>query len=244
MIYNKKISMVFPCRNEEKAIKNVFKRIPGVVDEVIIVDNLSSDKTVETAKKLGAKVLIEERHDDGIGYGYALARGIKNATGDIVVCMDCDGSYPPEKIRDAVAFLLKNQLDFVSCNRLPFKNKKDMSAIRMFGVWVLNIFVNALYGYPIKDSLSGMWVFKRRSVKNLSLFEGGWNLSLEIKLNAIEQKDINFNEFQIPYKDRQFDQSKQNIFKTGLVHLLFLFKRKLSRYYALSSVSRVSLFEL
>lgn len=244
MIYNKKVSLIFPCRNEAKAITSVFKRIPDIVDEVIIVDNLSTDNTAKTAIKLGAKVLSEDRHDSGIGYGFALARGIKNATGDIVVCMDCDGSYPPEKIGEVIKILLKNRIDFISCNRLPFKNKQDMSAIRMFGVWVLNIVVNFLYGYPIKDSLSGMWVFKKRSIKNLAVFEGGWNMSLEIKLNAIEQKDIVFNEYQIRYKDRQFDQSKQNIFKTGFKHLFFLFKRKISGIHNFTLGARVSLLEL
>lgn len=244
MIYNKKVSLIFPSRNEAKAITGVFKRIPKIIDEVIIVDNLSTDNTAKTAIKLGAKVLTEERHEGGIGYGFALARGIKNASGDIIVCMDCDGSYPPEKIGEVINSLIKSRIDFISCNRLPFKNKQDMSAVRMFGVWVLNIVINFLYGYPIKDSLSGMWVFKKRAIKNLALFEGGWNMSLEIKLNAIEQKDIVFCEYQIPYKDRQFDQSKQNIFKTGFMHLIFLLKRKVSRIYNFALGARVSLLEL
>ncbi len=230
MINGHKISLILPCRNEENAIKKVLLNVPKEIDEVIVVDNVSTDNTAKVAKRLKAKVLSEHRTDRGIGYGYALATGINAAQGDIIVTMDGDGSYPVSEIIKAIKFLKRNKYDFISCNRQHLLNRKKMSSIRMFGVSVLNLGVSLLYGFPIKDSLTGMWVFKKEVVPQLNLFEGGWDFSLEIKLSAITNKKIMFGEYHITYKDRELDESKQIIYKTGLQHLFFLFKWKARQF--------------
>jgi glycosyltransferase involved in cell wall biosynthesis len=230
MYKGQKLTLIFPCRNEAEGIQKLISSVPKEVDEIIVVDNCSTDKTVARARKAGAKVFIEERTDNGIGYGFALTTGINKATGDIVICMDADGSYPIHKILDAVKFQQKNKVDFVSCNRLPILNVKEMAVIRRLGVWILNTTVRLLYGYPIQDSLTGMWVFNRKAIQNFQLFEGGWNLSLEIKLHAIHDKNTSFTEFHIPYRDRIFDQSKQNLFETGFTHFVYLLTKRVELY--------------
>lgn len=226
MYKKSKISLIFPCRDEAEAIKKTLLRVPDIVDEVIVVDNLSSDNTVDIAQLLGAKVLTEPRIKNGIGYGYALATGIRNSSGDFIVCMDGDGSYPVEKISSIIDYINRNKVDFVSCNRLPVLNPKKMSWIRMLGVRILNITIYLLYGYPIKDSLTGMWVFNKKILPYMNLYEGDWNFSLEIKLSAIHNKYIQFSEYHVPYQDRVFNQSKQSIFKTGLRHLGYLISKR------------------
>lgn len=228
MIGNKLVSLVLPCRNEANALVQLLNRVPKFIDEIIVVDNLSKDETILIAKKFKTLVFEEKRHKNGIGYGYALSTGIKHAKGDFIVCMDGDSSYPVEKISEIINYSQNIKIDFISCNRLPVKDSKKMSKVREFGVNILNIFVRMLYRYPIKDSLSGMWVFKKEVIEYLNLKEGGWNFSLEIKINAISFGQINFAEYNIPYQDRVFDQSKQNLLKTGFNHLFYLFKRKFS----------------
>lgn len=238
------ISLVLPCRNEEKALRQLLSSIlKSTIFEVVVVDNSSIDKTSVIAHSMGAKILTESRHKNGIGYGYALATGIKAVLGDIVVCMDGDGSYPTNVIPEIVSYLTRHGLDFISCNRLPVQQPKKMSSIRMLGVRILNFFIWLLFGYTIKDSLSGMWVFKKSSIKYLSLFEGDWNFSLEIKLNAITNPNIKFAEYHIPYHDRELNASKQKIFKTGLNHLLFLFKKRFFYLHRPFPLSKISLLE-
>jgi glycosyltransferase involved in cell wall biosynthesis len=222
MIRNKKISLIIPCRNEAKALRAVLSKLPKEIDEVIAVDNNSTDNTVKTAKAFGAKVFIEKRNKNGIGYGYALQNGLEHASGDILVCMDGDGSYPTYEISKAVKYLLKNNLDFISCSRLPFKDPKKMSSIRSLGVKILNLMSFALFGYKIKDSLSGMWIFRKSVLEKIDLSEGDWNFSLEIKLKSIHFPEISFTEYPISYHDRIFDKSKQNLFKTGVIHAFYL----------------------
>lgn len=102
-----------------------------------------------------------------------------------------------------------------------------MSFIRALGVKILNFAIRVFYGYEIKDSLTGMWVFKKSVLDNLSFGEGGWNFSLEIKLKTIMNKSLKFAEKQISYQDRVLDLSKQNLFRTGLKHMLYLVKLRL-----------------
>lgn len=219
-------SLILPCKNEADALPELIKKIPASLD-VILVDNGSTDNTPQIAKKLGLRVIREIRHDNGIGYGYALQAGIKQAKEDIIICMDADGSYPLSAITNVLKTLEKKKLDFISCNRIAFPSITNISSIRVTGVLILNFFTFILFGYKIKDSLTGMWVFRRSAINKLSLIEGGWDFSLEIKLQAIMNKDVKFAEYAIDYNNRSLGESKQNLIVTGFQHLLFLFKTKL-----------------
>src|SRR3989344_1379724 len=109
-----KISVVIPCHNEEAGIADTYRMIPKFVDEVVVVDNLSTDKTAKIARKLGARVISEKKK----GYGFALKRGIEEAQGNIVITIDGDGTYPIEDSVRPLKFLIEENLDFVSCTRL------------------------------------------------------------------------------------------------------------------------------
>lgn len=226
MIKNKKISVVIPCRNEEKNIGLLITGMPRCVDEIIVVDNKSTDKTARVAKKTGAIVLKEKRAANGIGYGYAHQIGLEKAGGDFIAALDGDRTYPSSKIPEIINFMEKNDLDFVSCNRLPLKNKKAISPTRRLGINILNWEIRLLYGYPISDALTGMWVMRKETAKKLALKEGGWDLSLEIKLEAISSPEINFAEYHIPHFIRDGNLSKQMIWKTGFGHFKYVLKRR------------------
>ena len=222
------VSLIIPCKNEEAALPSFLSSLPAIIDEVIVIDNKSSDRTIKVAKKFGAKILFEPKQVNGIGYGYAIMRGIKEATGNLIVCMDGDNSYPSSVIPQIVKLMQDKKIDFVSCNRLPLQNPKKMSSIRTLGIAILNFLIWFFFGYKVKDSLSGMWIFNRETAKKMTLTQGNWNLSLEIKLSALIHPDIKFEEHHISYQDRILGLSKQNLLKTGLEHVFFLLKVKLA----------------
>lgn len=230
MIKGKKISVIVPCRNEGGHIADVVKKIPKVVDEVIIVSNKSTDNTVEAAKSLGGRVKVFEdnRTLGGIGYGYAHITGIKNATGDLIAAMDGDATYPIESIVEITDFLLKNDLDFVSCNRYPLKDGTKVPLMLKIGVTTLNVETRLLYGVKINDILSGMWIFKKEIKDDLNLTMGDWNLSPQIKINAATNPKIKFAEYGIVQHLRE-GETKQNYFATGYSHALWIFKNKLRK---------------
>lgn len=229
MIKGKTVSLIIPARNEASSIAKMLKAVPKFIDEVIVVDNCSSDETAKVAKSLGAKVINEKRKDSrGIGYGYAHISGIRASKGDLIVAMDADGTYPLNEINRIIGFMAERGLDFVSGRRFPLKKKAAISLIRQFGVWILNTETRVFYGYPIKDILSGMWVMNRKAAQRLNLIEGGWDLSPEIKINAIVDSGIAFGEYHINHHYRLENKSKQKIWETGFNHFKYIFVRWLT----------------
>jgi len=226
MINKKSITIVFPCRNEEKIISPILSKIPKFIDQIIVVDNRSTDKTAEIAKKKGATVYKEKRQINGIGYGFAIQTGIKNSKSDFIVLMDGDKTYPMKKINNIIELMEKKDIDFISCKRFPLSNRKNMSIIRFIGGKMLTIFANLLFKTNIDDILSGMWVFRKDIIPYLNLYPGDWNLSLSIKISAASAHNIKFVEFHIPYKDRKVGASKQNLIRTGFEHFIYLLKLK------------------
>lgn len=226
MLNNKKISIVIPCKNEEKIIGKTVKGLPNYIDEVIVVDNGSSDNSAQVARDAGAIVVTENRKLNGIGYGYAHISGIEASTGDYIFACDADDTYDVAKIKDVFEYMENEDYDVVSCNRLPLKNKAAISKTRRLGIYILNLEIFMLYGYPIKDTLTGMWGIKREALPKINLRMGDWNLSPEIKVSAITNKDVRFSEFQTDHFVREKEPSKQAIWNTGTSHLLYIAKRR------------------
>lgn len=229
MLKDKTITVVIPCKNEGKTITKTVKSVPAYVDEIIVVDNGSSDDTGEKASKAGARVIYEPRKLNGIGYGYAHITGMACAMGDYIIAMDGDGTYPAKSIKYIINQMEKEHYDFVSCNRLPLKNTKAISKTRRLGINILNLEVLVLYGKPIQDILTGMWVMKKELVTKLNLKMGDWNLSPEIKISAMTNKDVRFAEYWIDHFERGKDGSKQVIWKTGFNHLFYILKRRFTQ---------------
>jgi len=222
MYRDKTISLVIPCYNEEEGLRQLLPKIPHIVDEVLIVDNASTDNTARVARELGARV-VEEKIK---GYGRAYKTGFKNATGDIIITMDGDGTYPPESITLLLYILFEEDVDFISARRWRSKSLQRKSPIRIFGNIILSFTMAALYLCYIVDSQSGMWVFKKNVLPNLKLSSDGMALSEEIKIEAFANKNIKTLEIPIYYGER-VGTSKLNIWRDGILNLLFLFKKRL-----------------
>lgn len=230
MVNKHTLSLCLPCRNEGDHLKEVIDRIPKVVDEIIIVSNKSTDDTVAIAKKLAIKdkrltVIQDDRTIDGIGYGFAHMSAISKAKGDIIIGADGDATYPVEDIKKIVDHFLTEDLKFMSCNRYPLKDGTKIPFKLRLGVGILNWEIRLLYGIPIKDALSGMWVFKKAIRKELNLTMGEWNLSPQIKINAARNKQIGFSEYSIAQHQR-LGETKQDYFKTGFRHAVWIFRNR------------------
>lgn len=212
------ISVVIPCHNEEEGLEWTYKKIPDFVDEVIVVDNLSTDKTPEIAKKLGAKVVSEKNK----GYGFAIKRGLEEAEGDIVITMDGDGTYPVEDAQEAIDHLLEKGLDFVSCSRFPLRDRASMHWQNFLGNKIITFLMSLLFLRRFQDGLTGMWVFRRKIYPALLPLSSTWNLSEEIKIEALLHPKIKFDEYHINYRPR-LGKSKLWPIRVGIENILYLF---------------------
>ena len=218
------ITVVIPCLNEEQGIERVLRAMPPFVDEIIVVDNGSTDRTADVAHSFGAKVIRE----DVRGYGRAYKRGFAVATGDIVVTLDGDHSYPP----DAISYLLEAffhlEADFLNASRFPVRDRKAMSFKHKFGNLVLSIAMSLLFFRFVRDSQSGMWVFRRSILERMSLESDGMAFSEEIKIEALLDPQTRFEELSIMYSSR-LGEIKLNPWRDGIHNLLFLLKKRFAR---------------
>ena len=212
-----------PCWNEEHGLPEVFRDLDlTIVDEVIAVDNNSTDRTAQVAQQFGAQVICETKQ----GYGAAYKTGLRNATGDIIVTMDADGTYPRNFIPILLDVMIDEGFDFITCDRTGHKDKPS-NWLRVFGNDVLNFFIWILFWFRVRDSQSGMWVLRRWVLTHLSLTSDGMAFSEEIKLEAMSKKKIiRAKELPIYYKERH-GVSKLRIWRDGFYNLFFLFRKRL-----------------
>jgi len=222
MYRGKKISVVIPCYNEQEGIAQVIPSLPQSIDEIIVVDNNSTDRTAEVAKGLGAKVLFEKRR----GYGAAYKAGLSAVTGDITVTMDGDGTYPVEQIEACIDYLLDRDLDFVSASRFPLSEKGSMNLSKRVGNAILTLTTRVLFLRRIKDSQSGMWVFKSPLFAGLRPESDGMPFSEEIKIKAVANRRIKFDEYHIAYHPR-IGEVKLQKWRDGVRNLLYLVKLRM-----------------
>jgi len=216
-----RISLVIPCYNEEGGIRQVLARVPEAVDETLVVDNHCTDRTAEVARSLGARVVAESRR----GYGAAYKAGLAAATGDLIVTLDGDGTYPPEHIPRLVDTLLDRGWDFLSACRFPLSDPRAMPWSNRMGNEVLTAATTALFLTHVRDSQSGMWVFRRALLPRLRLTSDGMAFSEEIKLEAL-LRGLRFGEAHIPYGVREGEVKLQK-WRDGFHNLVFLLRKRL-----------------
>ena len=223
--------MLLPTLNEEKGIgktidainKTYFKKNKWEL-EIIVIDGDSKDKTREIAQKKKAKVLIEKRK----GYGRAYKTGLSHATGDIIVTGDADATYPFEKIHLYIKQLIDEDLDFITTDRFADLKHNSMSLKHYFGNFVLNLVLKILFFINIKDSQSGMWIFKKEAlnfVQPIENFNDGMAFSEEIKIEMFSNKKLRCKEIPSVLYPRE-GQVKLQSFTDGWKNFKFLFIKR------------------
>ncbi len=211
--------------NEEESIGKVLDQIHSVMKsagldyDVSIVDTNSKDRTREIAASKGANVIDEPRR----GYGRAYKTGFEKASGELIATLDADCTYPVEDIPKLVNLLLSEDLDFITTNRLANMEEGAMSFKHKFGNGVLNVTTRLLFRVKIKDSQSGMWVFRREAYNKLDVRDDGMPLSEEIKIEAF--KKLKAKEVPITYR-RRVGEVKLSSWKDGWKNFKFLWKKR------------------
>jgi len=218
------ITVIIPCLNEEQGIEKVLRRMPPFVDQVIVVDNGSTDRTSDVARGLGAEVIRE----DVRGYGRAYKTGFAKATGDIIVTLDGDHSYPPDAISYLIEAFLHLEVDFLNASRFPVRDKRAMSFKHKFGNFVLSLAMSLLFFRWVSDSQSGMWVFRRSILNGMKLESDGMAFSEEIKIEALRSARVRFEEIPVQYSSR-LGEIKLNPWRDGFHNLWFLLRKRFAR---------------
>lgn len=224
MYRDKTISVIIPCLNEEHGLVATMDRIPDCVDEVVVVDNGSTDRTAEVAKSLGAVVVSEPKR----GYSGAHLTGYRNATKEIIITADGDGTYPLTAIPHIVDRLIETGAGFLCTVRYPLYDRNAMHHKNFIGNQITSLWMSLLFKTKFSDGLSGMWAFRRELLDyfKFDFKHESWDISPDIKLEAYLRKEIGYAECHIHYAERT-GEVKNTPWRTGLGHVWFIFMKRL-----------------
>ena len=217
------VSIVMPCLNEEdtvgicvdKAVRWLERS--GTPGEVVVIDNGSTDRSVEIATSAGARVIHERRR----GYGQAYLRGFEEARGDYIVMGDSDDTYDFSDLSGLLEPLDRGA-DMVLGNR--FSGGIARGAMpwthRHIGSPIINFVIRLFFGTRIGDSQSGLRAFRREAAQQMGLRSSGMELASEMIVSASRAGMI-IAEVPAPYALRR-GESKLNTVRDGWRHLRFL----------------------
>ena len=200
MHHNPKISIIIPALNEEESIGRVLNDIPGeIVEEVIVVDNGSSDNTVTVSKGLGANVILEPLK----GYGAACLRGIsilKQDT-DIVVFLDADYSDYPQDLHTVVKPIINDNADMVIGSRMSGEREKGaLLPQAIFGNKLATFLIRVFWGFKYTD-LGPFRAIKYRDLLALNMTDKNFGWTVEMQIKALKKR-LRIVEVPVRYRKR------------------------------------------
>ena len=225
----KSVSICFPAFNEEdnitKAIEDFME--VGVVDEVIVADNGSTDQTTRFARKAGAKVVFETRR----GYGYACRKAMNEAKGDIIVLSEPDGTFSGKDVKKLLAYI--DDFDLVLGTRTSKEliwEGSNMGWFLKWGNWVLAKFIELLYSGPsLTDVGCTMRAIRKSALTQISdeFSVGGSHFSPEMTILTLKG-GLRVIEVPINYLPRvgfsKITGNKWKAFEVGLAMLGLIFR--------------------
>lgn len=194
------ISVAMISMNEEKAVARVIEDIRNALGgrehEIVIVDS-SLDRTPEIAEQMGARVL---RQFPPQGYGRAMARVLAESRGEVVVTMDCDGTYPADQIASISDMVLSGECDLVNASRLE-RRPAAMPWANYFANWLFAVTGRILVGVKSTDLHSGMRAYSRELIERVEVDPNGPALPVELLLKPA-LRGFRIREVFIPYGER------------------------------------------
>jgi len=213
------ISVIIPTLNEAGCLKKVIEEIPDIVSEIIVVDGGSTDGTVEIARKLGVKVILQE----GKGLGDALMLGIRSSCEETVVLLDGDGSFNPKDIKELVKKI--NEGNDVVFGTRYHKNSgsSDDTLIRYIGNQFFTSLIRLIFGVNLTDSLFMYVAAKREALNKLELKYPGFEFCIEFPIK-VHLRELRYSEIPSFERKRFAGKSKVNALIHGIIILWSLIK--------------------
>jgi glycosyltransferase involved in cell wall biosynthesis len=232
MYNHKKISVVFPAYNEEENIISAIEDFysTGVIDEIIVVDNNSTDKTSEMVLQTKATLIKEERQ----GYGYALQRGLREAKGDLIILTEPDGTFIGRDVFKLLSYSedFKLVLGTRTTSELIWEGANMIFFLRVGNIMVAKLLELLFDGPSLSDCGCTMRLIHRNALDIIrpELRVGGSHFLPEMVILALLNK-VSVIEIPLNYKKRigtsKITGSSKRALITGLKMILLIIKYRL-----------------
>lgn len=219
-----KLIIQIPCYNEEKTLPVTYKEIPesiGGIDEIeiLVIDDGSTDNTVETAKNLGIKHIVS--HSKNLGLARAFDTGLKTSIklgADIIVNLDADNQYKASDIEKLIQPVLNKEADIVIGAR-PIEKIRSFSPLKKLLQKTGSYVMRKISGADVLDAPSGFRAFSKNAAMKINIFDN-YTYTMETIIQAqykgltIKSVPIRVNENLRPSRlvKNNFDYIKRSIF--------------------------------
>ena len=226
-----KVSVVIPVYNEEVFVATTVKRVisTGVVSEIIIVDDFSTDGTRDVLKSLEKKLstskcrinlIFQERNQ---GKGAALRRGFRSVTKDIIIIQDADLEYDPKDYPKLIEPILDDRADVVYGSRFKGGTSRVLFFWHMLGTKFLTLFSNMLTNLNLTDMETCYKVFRTEVLEDITLTSDRFGFEPEITAK-LAKKGFRIYETSVSYAGRTYDEGKKINWKDGVAAVWHIIK--------------------
>ncbi|PJC74146.1 MAG: glycosyl transferase [Syntrophobacterales bacterium CG_4_8_14_3_um_filter_49_14] len=220
-----KLSIIIPVYNEKTTIKEIIKKISliDIQKEIVIVDDCSSDGTVDILKDIESDDLKVFYHERNMGKGAAVRTAFKHITGDIIIIQDADLEYDPRDYPSLIRPIIEGRADVVYGSRFLGGPHRVLFFWHYVGNRIITTFSNMLSNLNLTDMETGYKVFRREIIQNLKLKSNRFGFEPEITMK-VAKANCRIYEMPISYWGRDYAEGKNISWKDGIAAIFHIFR--------------------
>lgn len=221
-----KLSIIIPVYNEFKTISEIIKRVKetGLVDEILVVDDGSTDGSREILAKLDNLETVRViYHEKNMGKGKAVRTGIENSRGDLLLIQDADLEYDPREYPVLLKPIDEGIADVVFGSRFLGAGRRPVLFWNMVANKILTLVTNILYNNILTDMETGYKLFRREIVQGMTLHARGFEFEPEFTAKILKRK-VRIYEVPISFNPRDYSEGKKIKMKDAFIAMWTLFK--------------------
>ena len=222
-----KLSVIIPAYNEQKTLRSIIDKVlaTGQADEIVIVDDGSTDGTKQIMQELKSSNVKIVSHEHNQGKGAAISTGIKQCQGDVILIQDADDEYDPSDYEALLAPIRSGAAQVVYGSRILKADNPQGPLPFYLGGRIVTMCTNILYGSKLTDEPTCYKVFESQTIKDINIDSEGFEWEPEITAKLLK-RGVDIYEIPISYKPRSKQEGKKIKSWDGIKAIITLLRYK------------------